>query len=210
MTNSLRLSGGRRLQSPKGKNTRPTTGRVREAVMNILCDRLKDCHWLDLFSGSGVMSCEALRRGAKRVVAVELHPKTVQICRENLSLTKSSLNKAVTVQIINQDALKWLKQGCKSAGRGQFVGRFNLVYVDPPYNSNLYLPSLNALLLGNWLSKDSLVVCEYSAYKTLEIPQEWIEYDRRSYGQSSLLLISPREVHCDDTGSMQQQTNQAK
>ena len=68
---SLRLSGGRRLQSPPGSAARPTAARVRLAVMNLLAAEIPGCRWLDLCSGSGVMACEALRRGASEVVAVE-------------------------------------------------------------------------------------------------------------------------------------------
>ena len=68
---SLRLSGGRRLQSPPGSIARPTSSRVRLAVMNLLAAELPGCAWLDLCSGSGAMACEALHRGASRVVAIE-------------------------------------------------------------------------------------------------------------------------------------------
>ena len=67
---SLRLSGGRRLQSPPGNTVRPTSSRVRLAVMNLLAAELPGCRWLDLCCGSGVMACEALQRGAREVVAV--------------------------------------------------------------------------------------------------------------------------------------------
>ena len=83
MSGSLRMSNGRRLKSPQAKGTRPTTSRVREAVMNILADKLEGCKWLDLCSGSGVMGCEALQRGAKAVLAVEKDIKTAITCESN-------------------------------------------------------------------------------------------------------------------------------
>ena len=82
----LRLSGGRRLRSPVGTTTRPTTARVREAVMNMLASELQGASWLDLCSGSGVMGCEAIERGVSRVWAVEKDPKTASVCRDNLML----------------------------------------------------------------------------------------------------------------------------
>ena len=68
---ALRLSGGRRLHSPKGEVARPTTARVRQAVMNMFAVELRGCRWLELCGGSGVMACEALQRGAAAVLLVE-------------------------------------------------------------------------------------------------------------------------------------------
>ena len=73
MSGQLRLSGGRRLKSPPGRGTRPTTARVREAVMNMLGSRLEGCRWLDLCSGSGIMGCEALLHGAAALLHGVLH-----------------------------------------------------------------------------------------------------------------------------------------
>ena len=80
---SLRLGGGRKLRSPQGNTTRPTTARVRQAVFNILGAEVRGAAWLDLFSGSGVMACEALRHGASRVEAVELDRRTAAVARQN-------------------------------------------------------------------------------------------------------------------------------
>ena len=70
MKGQLRLISGRKLESPKGSTTRPTQARVREAVISLLGNKVIGSDWLDLFSGSGVMGCEALQRGAQSVLAV--------------------------------------------------------------------------------------------------------------------------------------------
>ena len=88
---SLRISGGRRLQSPPGTVARPTAARVRLAVMNLLADRLAGCHWLDLCCGSGVMGCEALQRGAALVVAVEQDRRVAAVARANLEAVARGL-----------------------------------------------------------------------------------------------------------------------
>ena len=59
MKANLRLIGGKKLQSPNNIHTRPTTLRVREAIFNILNNRVENSNWLDLFSGTGAISCEA-------------------------------------------------------------------------------------------------------------------------------------------------------
>ncbi len=197
----LRLIGGRRLRSPQGQGTRPTTSRVREALMNMLSSEIRGCHWLDLCSGSGVMGCEALMRGASHVVAVEKDARTAAICRENLELVASIDAVDASVDVIKTDLLSWLKQGCPDGER-----RFSVVYFDPPYASRMYKPVLEMLERGNWVRHRGLVVCEYATKEVLEVPSGWREVDRRRYGTSSLLILTPQE-HCrGDTDSTPRQT----
>ena len=66
MKTNLRLIGGKKLKSPNNSYTRPTTLRVREAVFNILNSRVENSNWLDLFSGTGAISCEAYNHGARK------------------------------------------------------------------------------------------------------------------------------------------------
>jgi len=70
MKTNLRLIGGKRIQSPNNIYTRPTTLRVREAIFNILSDKVENSNWLDLFSGTGAISCEAYNHGAKKIIAI--------------------------------------------------------------------------------------------------------------------------------------------
>ena len=71
MNPNLTLIGGQRIKSPKSDKTRPTTLMVRQAIFNILNKKVEDSNWLDLFSGSGAISCDAFNHGAKKIVAVE-------------------------------------------------------------------------------------------------------------------------------------------
>ena len=75
MKTSLRLIGGKKLNSPNGIETRPTTLMVREAIFNIFKNEVEDSNWLDLFSGTGAISCEAYKHGAKKIVAIEKNKK---------------------------------------------------------------------------------------------------------------------------------------
>jgi len=84
MKTNLRLIGGRKLQSPNNSYTRPTTLRVREAIFNILNNRVENSNWLDLFSGTGAISCEAYNHGAKKIVAIEKNKNNQEICFKNL------------------------------------------------------------------------------------------------------------------------------
>ena len=73
MKTNLRLIGGRRLLSPNDIYTRPTTLRVREAIFNILKNKVNNSNWLDLFSGTGAISCEAYNHGASKIIACLLY-----------------------------------------------------------------------------------------------------------------------------------------
>ena len=79
MKTNLRLLGGKKLQSPNKSYTRPTTLRVREAIFNILKNKVINSNWLDLFSGTGAVSCEAYNHGAKKIVAIEKNKKNSSI-----------------------------------------------------------------------------------------------------------------------------------
>lgn len=200
----LRLSGGRRLQSPRGKQTRPTTGLVRAAVINMLADRLRECHWLELCSGSGVMSCEAIERGAQRVVAIERDRGTAAICRINLMATASGQRTAPHIEVIQSDLRRWLNRGRPKADPG-----FDLVYFDPPYEAELYLTGLEALRHGNWLRQGALVICEHASNRAPGIPEAWWMRDQRRYGNSSVLILSLRERCRDGIDSRRPQTDPA-
>lgn len=119
---TLRLSGGRRLQSPPGQTARPTAARVRQAVMNLLAADLPGSHWLDLCCGSGVMACEALQRGAVRVVAIERDRRVAAVARANLEAVAGSLRGAGAVpelRVIQADALHWLSRSAPGEHRRQ-------------------------------------------------------------------------------------------
>lgn len=197
----LRLSGGRRLRSPIGTTTRPTTARVREAVMNMLASELQDASWLDLCSGSGVMGCEAIERGVSRVWAVEKDHKTASICRENLMLIAGGRSPSPTIEVIRRDLVSWLQ-----TGRPSSLPAFDVVYFDPPYGSELYEPTLHALLEGSWVCSQGLVICEHAFHKKLNPPSPWTVVNQRRYGKSALLLLSPPEHYPGGTDSKRQQT----
>ena len=181
---SLRLSGGRRLQSPSGQTARPTPSRVRLALMNILAAELPGCRWLDLCSGSGVMACEALQRGAAVVVAVEQDRRHAAVARANLEAVRSGLGREASVSVHCADVGRWL-------GRGTADG-FNLIYADPPYAAGLY-PSICAdVAARGWLRAEGtlLLECSSSAVPTLaELPGHWSLRDQRRYGSTSVLLL---------------------
>lgn len=191
---SLRVSGGRRLQSPPGDRARPTAARVRLAVMNMLAMRLPGCRWLDLCSGSGVMACEALQHGAAAVVAVEQDRRIAQVAKANLALVASGLTQGSGEWTLHcQEALQWLRQTPPQ--------RFDLIYCDPPYRAGLYGSVAAALNAGGWLQPDGLLLLECASSELPAVPDGWQLERQRSYGSTTVLVLS-RPAGCrGDTDS---------
>jgi 16S rRNA (guanine966-N2)-methyltransferase len=141
---------GRRLQTPGGDATRPTGARVKQTLFDILSPRLAGCRFLDAFAGSGGIGLEALSRGASRVVLVDQAAPAVAALRANADLLRSA---GGVVRIFRQDALAALPA---LAASGE---RFDLVYLDPPYASDLYEPALAAS--EALVAEDGLVIAEH-------------------------------------------------
>ena len=138
------------LKTVPGMDTRPTTDRIKETLFNILQPELLDCHFLDLFSGSGAIGIEALSRGAARAVFVEKNPKACTCIRENLTFTKLA------------DSGTLLKYG-RDAGPS-FLRRkraFSTAYLwIPPYNHELERQVLEYLQDSSILDENTLIIVE--------------------------------------------------
>ncbi len=210
MRSNIKLISGNRIKSPLTKKTRPTTSRVREAIINILGRQLEEASWLDLCSGSGAMACEVLQKGVKRVLAIEMHRPTAQICKSNLITISNRLDHLVDVQIINKDIISFLKKGPLNRKIKFFENsptaeqRFDFVFLDPPYHSELYEISQELLLSKQWIKKTSTLICECSSNSLARIHNGWELVKEKSYGNTSLLFLTPNQaLNCfDDTDSM--------
>lgn len=143
---------GRRLAAPAGLATRPTGARVRQTLFDILAPELPGCRFLDAFAGSGAIGLEALSRGAARVVLVDSSAAAIAAIRENQAALKDTPGE---VRVHRQDARVAL-----AAFADQGV-RFDIVFVDPPYESPLYEPVLEQVGTMRLLEADGLVVAEH-------------------------------------------------
>lgn len=180
---SLRLSGGRRLQSPPGQTARPTPSRVRLAVMNMLAVHLPGARWLDLCCGSGVMGCEALHHGAAAVVAVDQDRRMAATAQANLELVAAARDPAPTVSVVSQEVLRWLQQPVEG------LEAFDLIYADPPYAAGLYGPICRALRDGAWLRPSGLLLLECSSDAIPPLEAGWQLNKQKRYGGSTVLLL---------------------
>ncbi len=140
------------LKTPQGYDTRPTTDKIKETLFNILSSYLADADFLDLFSGSGAIGIEALSRGAKYTAFIENDRAALDCIKSNLTHTKLETQAEVYPMGV-LEAIKALEIKGKV---------FDIVFMDPPYNSNMEKDILLALHKSNIIYCDTLVVVEAS------------------------------------------------
>ena len=150
---NIRIIGGRwrgtRLAVADAPGLRPTSDRVRETLFNWLVPMLPGARVLDLFAGSGALGLEAISRGASEAFVVERDPALVQSLRQACERLRAE----AAVQVIQADALRWL--------RLPVHGRFDLVFLDPPFDAGLWREAL--ALLPPWLADDAWLYLESPA-----------------------------------------------
>ena len=210
MKGKLKLISGQRIESPLNQDTRPTTSKVREAIINILRNKLEEASWLDLCSGSGAMACEALQKGVKSILAIENHWETAKICKKNLLDVSNTLDDSVHIQVISTDLITFLKKGPKNSkikfteDLSKHDPRFDYVFLDPPYESGLYELTQELLLSKQWIKESSTLICECSSKAMPRIHNGWKLSKEKLYGNTSLLFLIPNlALNCfDDTDSM--------
>jgi len=166
------IYGSRRLQAPPGRDTRPTSDRVREALFSML-GPLDGCLVLDLFAGSGALGIEALSRGAAGAVFVDEDPRAVATIAGNLDAL------GVESAVEQRDAFDYL-EGAATAARAPF----DLVFVDPPYSSARSLAPSLAELLPPVLAANARIVTESDKREPLELDLPLVR--ERVYGDTRI------------------------
>lgn len=171
------IAKGHRLRSVPGSATRPVSDRVKENLFNILGNWTLETRWLDLFAGTGQVGIEALSRGARQAVFVDLAQPAIRVIEFNLKHTKlASLS-----EVRRMDAFDYL--------RGFAGERFDVIYVAPPQYHDLWSKTLLTVdeQVERYLSQEGMVIVqihpkEYQAIET----QRLRLFDRRKYGSTLL------------------------
>lgn len=144
---------GIRLIAPEGLETRPTADRIKESLFNMIALDIPNANFLDLFSGSGAIGIEALSRGASHSTFIDNNKNAISSITQNLK--KSKLEENAT--IINNDILNALK---KLSDTNNKNNKFDIIFLDPPYNQGLTEPVLNLISQAKLLSGDGFIICE--------------------------------------------------
>ena len=195
----MKLISGRRIESPLSKKTRPTSSKVREALINILGNKLRGASWLDLCSGSGAMACEALQKGVKRVLAIEKQRETAKICKKNLIDVSNTMDQSIHIEVICNELISFLKKGPKNQ-KIQFVKdcqnseKFDFVFLDPPYESEVYEITQELLLSKEWIKESTTLICECSSKLMPRIHNGWKLNKEKFYGSTSLIFLIPNQA----------------
>jgi 16S rRNA (guanine966-N2)-methyltransferase len=168
--------GGRQLKAPRGRVTRPTSDRVREALFSML-GNVDGADVLDLFAGTGALGVEALSRGASRAVFIERDAGAVGVLRSNLQALGIE---PIQMEVRRRDALAALR----SARRSEET--YDLVFIDPPYRHAPDLGPELSTALPPLLRPAACVVVESDRRVLLELSME-VEQERR-YGDTSIRI----------------------
>lgn len=148
---------GYSLKAPPGRLTRPTADRVREAIFNVIGPAIAGKTFLDLYAGSGAVGIEALSRGAKEVVFVEKNPRVAQVLRSNVK----AIGAGEEAKVMVVDA----ERACRKLHGRQF----DIVFVDPPYDSGLLSIALKSVAQAGIMAREGILIAEAS--KREEFPR---------------------------------------
>jgi len=175
-------AGGRRLSTPPGNATRPTSDRVREALFSAIeswCGSLSGLRVLDLYAGSGAVGLEAWSRGAAAVTLVESDRRTAALVATNARGLGAREAQVVT------GAVAAVLARPPAAGSGPY----DVVFADPPYPlpDEAVADDLRALVEHGWVAPDALVVVERSVRSPEPVWPAGLEpHRRRAYGETVL------------------------
>jgi len=177
----VRVVGGefrsRRLVGPP-EGVRPTSDRVREALFARLGD-LTGSSVLDLFAGTGALAIEALSRGAERAVLVDKSARSLAVSRRNVE----ALGLTDRTELLRGDAVRVLPKLSERAP-------FDLVFLDPPYDSELLPGVLRGLIARELLSPEATVVVETAKRHPLSPPPGLEVLTERDYGDTRITWMS--------------------
>lgn len=174
---------GTKLYTLEGVETRPTLDRVKESLFSIIQNRIVGSTVLDLFSGSGAIGLEFASRGAKKVFLCDKSRKAAEVIK--LNIEKTHLEEVVS--LYNIDFIEMLKKVKNE--------KFDIIYLDPPYNTCFVKYSVFEILRNNCLEEDSLLIIETDDEERIieNISNFNIEIiDKRKYGRVHILFIKKR------------------
>ena len=170
---------GRKIEAPAGRNTRPTLDRVRENLFNMIQNEVGGRRVLDLFSGSGALSLEALSRGAAFAVLVDRDRNAALAEENNIRLLRW------------EDRTRQIRADWEQAVRTLISEgeRFDLVFLDPPYATGA-LPAVFEKILP-LLEPDALVIFEHEAFKPVPAFEGYTLWKERGWGFCAVSIFKP-------------------
>ncbi|MDH4246648.1 MAG: 16S rRNA (guanine(966)-N(2))-methyltransferase RsmD [Deltaproteobacteria bacterium] len=178
--------GGRRIPAPEGRDTRPTSEKVRAALFNVLHHRLD---WeglivLDLYAGSGALGIEALSRGARRALFVESHARTAALIRSTLKMLGLPLSQA---EVVTARVEVWLRTAALTEAAG-------LVLMDPPYGQTGMEEVLQTVAQSPAVAPGAMVVLETGRDFPAHWPEPLESLESKRYGDTQVHFLMKRAL----------------
>ena len=167
---------GRKMKTLEGLDTRPTTDRIKESIFNIVQFDIEGRRVLDLFAGSGQMAIEAVSRGAASAVAIDCAAAAISVIRENVK----TCNFQESIRVMQADFKSFLKSN---------PGKFDLIFLDPPYKGEMINNALDLIAQIDILSEGGIIVCETERDKCLvELDAPYAKGREYIYGKSKITI----------------------
>lgn len=169
---------GREIKTPKGMDTRPTSGITRESIFNIIHDRIYDALVLDLYSGSGSFGIEALSRGAGFCIFTENSKNPIDCLRYNIKKFGLEEKSRILRKNLPGDIRTIISDKC-----------FDIVFLDPPYSKAFVNKTLKELKTAPFINEKTIIIAEHSKE---EAPDSSIFNinDTRKYGKSLVSFLN--------------------
>jgi 16S rRNA (guanine966-N2)-methyltransferase len=189
------VAGSRKLAGP-AKSTRPTSDRIRESIFNRLeaRDLIDGSAVLDLYAGTGALALEAISRGASSSVMIELNSQAAEICQKNSALVlqafaNKSEDQIPLAKVINKSVKVALSDG--SALVAFAKQKFDLVFIDPPYEISNYEITETLISLHPVLNEDATIAVERSSRsETFDVPEGYELDSTKDYGDTVVYWLT--------------------
>lgn len=175
---------GHKLFDFEGRDVRPTTDRVKEAIFNLIQFYVPGAEVLDMYAGSGALSFEALSRGADHATLLDIDKKSVALIEKNINSLR--FNDSCTV--VNSSCFDYARI-CEK--------KFDMIFLDPPYNKGLIEPTLKCICENDLLSDEGIIVLE-SDNTDFKSETEGLEIiKQKKYGRTFITVYKKLKVEID-------------
>jgi 16S rRNA (guanine966-N2)-methyltransferase len=174
---------GRKLNAPSNYEIRPTGDKVKEAMFSILLNHICGSRVLDLFSGTGSLGIEALSRGADYCVFADSSRESISLIKENIAHCKIEEEN----RVLPGDYRKILEVLTNKVAEG-LEKPFDIIILDPPYNTEMLGESFAMIGTGGLLAKDGVIMAEHR--KEEKLPDEFHGFTKEKYRRYGVVILS--------------------
>lgn len=169
---------GKKLKEFELSSTKPTLDRVKESIFNLIQFDVKNAVVLDLFSGTGALGIEAISRGAKKTYLIDSNERAIKIIKENVKGFTEDF------EIVKTDFKAFLNSTNE---------KFDIVLLDPPYQTDLGVQAINLIIKNNLLNEDAIIIFETSADLLFDLDLPEFDVVKKKYGTVAVYKLSKKD-----------------